>query len=197
MNREEATQQIAASIDARIARCNDAGETLQAKKWERERTHLVMASSVDWMLTRREEFATIGDFAIYTVEKIRKMVRYATGKGRPDNYTHHLLKQSVVAAKKKLTFTYGLQRAALSKSVDYENAHKLVRLDCSSGTANSQASTSHLALAYLGLATNVKRGSDEKSDENYTSVDFDNELVKQLTDKNYKPAEPTTAPIAA
>jgi hypothetical protein len=180
MTVESATALITASIDARIAKMRDAGNESQAKKWERERAHFILPSAVEFLVANAtEDLAKLGDLAIYAVEKVRKIVRFATlEKGAMDNYSRHLLKQAAVCKRKNMPFSYGLQRAALSESIEFENAHKLgSRLKCSPGTANSQASSSHIALAWLGMGKNVQRSADPNADCNYSIFDLEHPVV--------------------
>jgi len=191
---ESATAAICASIDARIQKCRDAGNESQAKKWERERAYLVLPSAVEFLSANGADLDAIGKLAIYAAEKVRKIARWASsGKGAMDNYSRHLLKTARVCAKKNMEFTYGLQRAALSESMEVENAHKLGgRLKSSPDTANSQASSSHIALAFVGMARNVKRSQDENAANNYTVFDLEHPLVVRALEKPGK-----TAPAAA
>jgi hypothetical protein len=186
MSVEAATAEITASIDARIAKLRDAGNESQAKKWERERAYLVMPSAVEFLAENAQQpLSSIGSLAIYVVEKIRKITRWAVAeKGAMDNYSRHLLKVAGVCKKKNMEFSFGLQRAALSEAIEIENAHKLSsRLKCSPGTANSQASSSHIALAWLGLGKNVQRSADANADCNYSVFDLEHPLVQKALGK--------------
>lgn len=181
MDTNSIMQEMSAAIDARIDRLKKIDNISQARKWERERAFLVTPSMAEFLSENTTvPLNRIGDLAIYTVEKVRKIARKMTaGKGNLDNYTTFLLRKAEVLARKNVHFTYGLQRAALSKGIEMENAHKMgTRLACSPATANSQSCTSRAAMLFLGMASDVRRADDATNDANYVAVDFNHPVVK-------------------
>jgi len=162
---------IGETLDKRVAACRAEENESQARKWERERAFLTQTAYATYLMESKFDLSLFDTMAIYVAEKVRKIVGMMAGKSRVDNYTPVIIGNAKACEKKKMEFTSALQEASLSKAKEVENAHKLPkRLSCTVGTANSQASSSRLAMKIMGMAHEEKaEGGDRHLVMNWES----------------------------
>jgi hypothetical protein len=174
-----------ATLDAMISRLREvlgnrqslaacAGRHNLAIKWEREAKILCSLSHAKVLFANDIDPDVFRTLAIYATQKVRRIISASLGAGEIDPYTAALLTNAMTSgalSSNDMLATLSPCRAPSTRLTISRGATE--------NTANTQASSTRLALIAMGIAKIEKRGA-----ERFTIINMKHPLIEQLMVKH-------------
>lgn len=168
---EGMVESLSNHIGTRIATCEGAGNLVQKKKWEAELKALTLPQYAQALLEIGFDPARLDELAIYSTQKVRRLVACVVGAGRADPYTATVIGNARLG---NGGIANRAMLASLSEAVKIDKAamEGAVRRKASEATASTQASSTRQALLALGAGRLAEKGVFQ--------IDLDHPVVKAV-----------------